>query len=174
MATGTWQIDAGHSQIGFKVKHLGIAHVNGVFNDFSGEMVSDGEVFDQAEVRFSINVKTIDTNNAQRDEHLRSDLFFDAERFPVILFNGKLVHRDLAYQLAGDMTILDTTKPVLLDVLFTGAGTGRFGERRVGFEVSGKIRRKDFGLNFHLLNEAGDLVVGEEVKFTGDIELFRQ
>ncbi|MFL5747443.1 MAG: hypothetical protein ACJ751_22405, partial [Niastella sp.] len=61
-----------------------------------------------------------------------------------------------------------------LDVLFTGAGTGRFGERRVGFEVSGKIRRKDFGLNFHLLNEAGDLVVGEDVKFTGDIELFRQ
>ena len=172
MATGTWQIDAGHSQIGFKVKHLGIASVNGVFNNFSGEMISNDEVFEQAVVRFTIDVKTIDTNNAQRDEHLRSDLFFNVERFPEITFNGKLVQHDEGYQLAGDMTILDTTKPVILDVQFTGAGTGRFGEKRVGFEVSGKIRRKDFGLNFHLLNEAGDLVVGEEVRFAGDVELF--
>ena len=174
MATRTWQIDAGHSQIGFKVKHLGIANVNGVFKDFSGEMVSDEEVFEQAVVRFNLDVKTIDTNNAQRDEHLKSDLFFNVERFPGIMFSGKLEQHGSAYQLAGDMTILDTTKPVILDVLLTGTGMGRFGEKRVGFEVSGKIRRKDFGLNFHLLNEAGDLVVGEEVKFAGDIELFWQ
>lgn len=174
MATTTWLIDAGHSQIGFKVKHLGIASVNGVFREFSGQMVSDGEAFDGADVRFSIAVKTIDTSNTQRDEHLRSDLFFNAAQFPGITFSGKLVQQDEAYRLAGDLTILDTTKPVVLDVLFTGAGTGRFGERRAGFEVSGKIRRKDFGLNFHLLNEAGDLVVGEEVKLTGDLELLRQ
>lgn len=174
MATITWQIDAGHSQIGFKVKHLGIANVSGVFKDFSGEMVSDGDVFDQAKVCFSIDVNTIDTNNAQRDEHLKSDLFFDVKRFPGIMFSGKLVPRGEEYQLVGDMTILDTTKPVMLDVLFTGAGTGRFGEKRAGFEVIGKIRRKDFGLNFHLLNEAGDIVVGEEVKLTADIEMFRK
>jgi polyisoprenoid-binding protein YceI len=174
MATTTWQIDAGHSQIGFKVKHLGIANVNGVFRGFNGEMVSNGDVFDQAEVRFSIDVKTIDTSNAQRDEHLRSDLFFDAERFPGIMFSGKLVQGGSTYQLVGDMTILGTTIPVMLEVQFTGTGTGRFGERRAGFEVSGKIRRKDFGLNFHLLNDAGDLVVGEEVKLAGDIEMCRQ
>jgi len=174
MATTTWQLDAGHSQIGFKVKHLGIANVSGVFRGFSGELVSEEEAFDQAVVHFSIAVKTIDTNNAQRDEHLKSDLFFNTDRFPEILFNGKLVPHGEAYQLAGDITILGTTKPIVFDALFTGAGTGRFGDKRAGFEVNGKIKRKDFGLNFHLLNEAGDMVVGEEVKLTGDIELFRQ
>jgi len=174
MAATTWHIDAGHSQIGFKVKHLGIASVNGVFKNFSGNMVSEEHGFDQAAVRFSIDVNTIDTNNAQRDEHLRSELFFHATRFPAILFSGKLVQHEDEFQLVGDMTILETTKPITLDVQFTGAGTGRFGEKRAGFEVSGKIKRKDFGLNFHLLNEAGDLVVGEEVKFSGDIELLQQ
>ncbi|SFW85707.1 YceI family protein [Chitinophaga sancti] len=164
-----WNIDAGHSQIGFKVKHLGIANVSGYFRKFSGTVQTGNDDFENAGVTFTLEVASIDTNNTERDAHLSSSLFFDAARFPTIHFTGLLADDTLK----GELTILNNTRPVSLQVEHTGSGIGRFNDHRAGFELSGKINRKDFGLNFHLLNEAGNLIVGDEVKLSGEIELIR-
>lgn len=164
-----WNIDPGHSQIGFKVKHLGIANVSGYFRKFNGAVLTDNDQFDNATVSFTLEVASIDTNNPERDGHLSSPIFFDAAQFPTISFKGVLSNETLK----GDLTILNNTRPVSLQVEHTGSGIGRFNDHRAGFEISGKINRKDFGLSFHLLNEAGNLIVGDEVKLSGEIELIR-
>lgn len=162
-----WNIDPGHSQIGFKVKHLGIANVSGYFRKFSGTVQTDNDDFENARVTFSLETGSIDTNNTERDGHLISPIFFDAAQFPTIHFNGILANETLK----GELTILNNTRPVSLQIEHTGSGIGRFNDHRAGFELSGKINRKDFGLSFHLLNEAGNLIVGDEVKLSGEIEL---
>lgn len=164
-----WNIDPGHSQIGFKVKHLGIANVSGYFRKFSGTVQTNNDNFEQATVNFSLEVQSIDTNNTERDGHLTSNIFFDAVQFPVITFSGILANDTLK----GELTILNNTRPVTLQVEHTGSGVGRFNDYRAGFELNGKINRKDFGLNFHLLNDAGNLIVGDDVKLSGEIELIR-
>lgn len=164
-----WNIDPGHSQIGFKVKHLGIANVSGYFRKFSGTVYSDDDDFKNATVNFNLDVQSIDTNNTERDSHLISPIFFDAVQFPTISFCGVLVNDTLT----GELTILNTTRAITLQVDHTGTGIGRFNDHRAGFELSGTVNRKDFGLHFHLLNEAGNLVVGDNVKLSGEIELIR-
>jgi polyisoprenoid-binding protein YceI len=175
MTTKTiWAIDAGHSEVQFKVKHLAIANVSGTFKIFEGRSESDNDNFDNATIYFEIDTGSLDTNNAERDNHLRSGLFLSAEKFPKITFRGKLQKKEGDYTLAGELTILETTKHISLLVEHTGTGKGRFDDLRAGFEVSGKINRKDFGLNFHLLNDAGNLVVGDDIKIQCDIELIKQ
>jgi len=169
-----WVIDPGHSEIQFKVKHLAIANVAGTFKAFSGQAVSDGETFTGAIVSFEMEAASIDTNNAERDKHLRSDIFLNADKFPKITFSGVLAKEEEEYRLNGDLTLLETTRRVSLNVEHTGTGAGRFNDTRAGFEISGKINRRDFGLDFNLLTEMGSLVVGEEIKIHGDLELIRQ
>jgi polyisoprenoid-binding protein YceI len=141
---------------------------------FEGKSESGDDNFENATIYFEIDARSIDTNNAERDGHLRSGLFLCAEKFPKITFKGMVKKEDDDYTLAGDLTILETTKHISLQVEHTGTGKGRFDDVRAGFEVSGKINRKDFGLNFHLLNDAGDLVVGDDIKIQCDIELIKQ
>jgi polyisoprenoid-binding protein YceI len=169
-----WVIDPQHSEINFKVKHLAIANVSGTFRGFSGTVISDTVDFDQGEIYFEAETNTIDTNNSTRDKDLRSDLFLNAARFPKLVFSGLIRRTNAAYQLDGELTLLETTKAIQLEVEYTGTGEGRFKDIRAGFEVGGKINRKDFGLTFNLLTEAGSLVVGEEIKLHCDIELIRQ
>jgi polyisoprenoid-binding protein YceI len=173
MATTTkWSIDPGHSKIQFKVKHLAIANVTGSFNTVSGHATTQGEMFDGARVYFEIEAGSIDTNNSERDNHLKSELFLDVAKHAKIVFNGAV---DLGGdRLNGDLTILGTTRGISLEIEHTGTGVGRFNDTRAGFEVSGKFNRKDFGLNFNLRTDVGNLVVGEEVRISGDIELIRQ
>ncbi len=173
-AKSNWTIDPNHSEIQFKVKHLAISNVSGTFKVFSGVVKSGSEDFNNAEINFEIDTNSIDTNNTGRDNHLKSPTFFDAQKFPKILFNGFIQKQDDDYKLEGDLTILETSKSFKMNVEFTGIGTGRFGDIRAGFEVSGKINRKDFGLSFGLLTEAGSLVMGEEVKLHGDIQIIKQ
>lgn len=168
-----WTLDPNHSDIQLKVKHLAIANVTGRFKTFSGSVQSDNEQFEHAAVQVELMADSLDTNNAERDKHLRSDLFLNAGKFPVITFTGKVAKANEGYELRGDLTIMTTTKAVTLHIEHTGTGTGRFNDVRAGFEVSGKISRKDFGLNFNLLNEAGNLVVGEEIKIQCEVELMR-
>jgi polyisoprenoid-binding protein YceI len=169
-----WVIDPGHSEVQFKVKHLAIANVAGTFKTFSGQAVCNGEVFAGATVSFEMDAGSLDTNNAERDKHLRSDVFLNAGKFPKITFSGVLIKADDAYALTGDLTLLAATKRISLNVEHTGTGTGRFNDTRAGFEISGKINRKDFGLDFNLFTEMGSLVVGEEIKIHADIELIHQ
>ena len=172
-AKQNWAIDPRHSVVSFKVKHLAIANVSGTFKIFNGTVKSE-EGFENAEVSFEINADSIDTNNPDRDTHLKSDLFLNTEKFPNIVFNGYIRKTDDDYKLDGELTILGTVKRIEMDVEHTGISKGMFKETRAGFEVSGKINRKDYGLIFHLLNEAGDLVVGNDVKLHCDIELIKQ
>jgi polyisoprenoid-binding protein YceI len=169
-----WVIDPGHSQVQFRVKHLAIATVTGHFKTFTGSVTSDPDNFDGAEISFEIDTRTVDTNNPERDKHLRSDAFLRAEEFPKIVFRGVLVQSKDGYQLSGDLTILATTRQIVFSVEHTGAGFGRFGDYRAGFEVTGAVSRKDFGLDFNLVTEMGNLVVGEQVKIHCDVELIRQ
>ncbi|MDJ1482710.1 YceI family protein [Cytophagaceae bacterium YF14B1] len=174
LTTSKWTIDLAHSEVQFKVKHLAISNVSGTFNLFSGEVHSDTDDFQNAQVSFQLLTSSIDTNNSERDTHLKSTMFLDVEQFPDILFNGFIRSHNEAYRLVGELTIKGITQAVTIEIEHTGTGTGRFGDTRAGFEGNAKINRKDFGLTFHLLTEAGSLVVGEEIKLHFDIQLIKQ
>ncbi len=168
-----WAIDPTHSKVAFKVKHLMISNVLGNFKEFEGQVSTDGDDFSTAEINFSLNTASIDTEMADRDGHLKSPDFFDAEKYPKITFSGKGM-KDLGdemYELTGDLTIKDVTKPVTLTVEYGGIMSDPWGNVKAGFSLSGKINRKDFGLNWNAALEAGGVLVGEEVKISGDIEL---
>jgi len=169
-----WEVDPDHSKVQFKVKHLAIANVAGTFKIFSGKVESDKEDFDGAAIAFEIDANSINTDQVQRDGHLKSNLFFDTEKFPKITFTGALHKQDDAYELGGDLTIRDITKQVKLQAAFNGLGKDiGFGNIRAGFEAGGKINRKDFGITFNMITEAGGLNIGEEVKLDFDIELIK-
>lgn len=168
-----WAIDPTHSKVAFKVKHLMISNVLGSFKEFEGQVSTEGDDFSTAEINFSLNAASIDTEMADRDGHLKSPDFFDAEKYPRITFSGKGM-KDLGdemFELTGDLTIKDVTKSVTLTVEYGGIMTDPWGNVKAGFSLSGKINRKDFGLNWNAALEAGGVLVGEEVKISGDIEL---
>jgi polyisoprenoid-binding protein YceI len=173
-AKTTWAVDPNHSQVQFKVKHLGIANVNGTFSVFKGTVQTESDDFNNAQISFEVDANSLTTKHDERDNQLKSPIFLDVEKFPKITFSGILKKSGDSYALNGDLTIHGTTRPVTLEVEFTGIGKGRFNDIRAGFEVSGKIIRKDFGLTFNLATEAGNLIVGEEVKLHFDIELIKQ
>lgn len=168
-----WGIDPTHSKVSFKVKHLMISNVLGNFKQFEGLVTTDGDDFSTAEINFSLNADSIDTEIADRDAHLKSADFFDAENYPKIAFSGNGM-KDLGdemYELIGDLTIKGVTKQVTLTVEYGGIMTDPWGNVKAGFSINGKINRKDFGLNWNAALEAGGVLVGEEVKISGDIEL---
>lgn len=168
-----WVIDPSHSKVSFKVKHLMISNVLGSFREFEGTATTEGDDLSTAQISFSISAASIDTEVADRDAHLKSADFFDAENYPKLTFSGNGM-KDLGddlYELTGDLTIKGVTKPVKLQAEFGGIGTDPWGNVKAGFSVSGKINRKDFGLNWNAELEAGGVLVGEEVKLSADIEL---
>ena len=169
-----WAVDLNHSEVQFKVKHLAISNVSGTFKMFSGIVQASGENFDGAEIKFEVDTHSIDTNNTERDGHLKSPLFLNSEKFPKITFAGFFRNQNGNSFIEGYLTILETTKRIKMEAEHSGIGVGRFNDTRAGFEISGKINRKDFGLTFHLLNDAGNLVVGEEIKLHFDIQLIKQ
>ena len=175
VATKTkWAIDTTHSEVQFKVKHLVIATVTGTFKKFSGSVESDDENFDGARAEFTIDVSSIDTNQPQRDAHLKSDDFFAATTYGEIKFrNGKLQKEGNELVLVGDLTIRDTTKKVKLNVEHGGTVVDPYGNLKAGFEINGKINRKEFGLMWNAVTEAGGVVVGDDVKLHLNIELAR-
>jgi polyisoprenoid-binding protein YceI len=171
-----WAIDPTHSEVQFKVKHLVISTVTGTFNSFEGTAESESEDFSDAKIKFSINVNSIDTNQEQRDGHLKSADFFDAEKYPKITFTStafKKVKGD-QYKLEGNLTVKEITKAVELDVEFGGTATDFYGNNKAGFEVTGKINRKEFGLVWDGITEAGAIVVGEDIKLNINIQLAKQ
>lgn len=167
-----WAIDTTHTEVQFKVKHLVIATVTGSFKKFSGSIESESDDFDGAQASFSLDVNSIDTNQSDRDAHLKSPDFFAAEQYPTADFSGilkKVSGND--YKLVGDLTLRGTTKQVELSVEFGGIMVDPWGNTKAGFEINGKINRKDFGLNWNAITEAGGMVVSEEVKLHLNVEL---
>lgn len=175
VATKTkWAIDPTHTEVQFKVKHLVIATVTGAFKKFSGSIETEGDDFDGAKAEFSLDVNSIDTNQSDRDAHLKSDDFFAANLYPQITFrNGQLVKRGDAFDLTGDLTIRNITKTVVLKAELGGTMKDPWGNFKAGFEINGKINRSDFGLKWNAVTEAGGVVVGEEVKLHLNVELAR-
>ncbi|GGF22789.1 YceI family protein [Echinicola rosea] len=174
MSTVKWTIDPTHSEINFKAKHLVISTVTGKFKEFEGEAESPAEDFNGAKVAFSANIDSIDTNQSDRDAHLKSEDFFNAEKFPKLSFsNGVLSNEGGAYKLKGDLTIKDTTKSIELDVDFGGVAEDPYGNTKAGFELEGKISRKEFGLTWNAVTEAGSVVVGDPIKILASVQLVK-
>lgn len=172
----TYKIDAAHSEITFKVKHLMITNVTGSFTKFEGTMESEAADFSDAKVTFEADTASISTHNEQRDGHLKSDDFFAAEKFPKIIFQSKSLVKNGGeeYTLTGDLTIRDVTKPIELAVAYGGTMTDPYGQVKAGFEVSGKINRKDFGLTWGAVTEAGGVVVSDDVKLHAAVQMIKQ
>ncbi|MHB8206230.1 YceI family protein [Mucilaginibacter sp.] len=177
METATkWVLDPMHSEVQFKVKHLVISTVSGFFKSFEGELDTESDDFSDAEISFSLDINSIDTNQTQRDEHLKSAEFFDAEKYPKISFKSTsfTLTGDDEYKLVGDLTVKGVTKPVTLDVEFGGSADDFYGNSKAGFEISGKINRKDFGLTWSGVTEAGAVVVGEDIKLLFNVQFVKQ
>ncbi|WP_432710749.1 YceI family protein [Pedobacter sp.] len=175
MATTTWTLDPTHSELEFKVKHLMITTVTGSFNDFTAELITETEDFSDAKVSFEAQVASINTNNKDRDNHLRSAEFFDAEKYPTLKFEGaSLSKKGDDYILSGDLTIKDTTKPVTLDVEFGGIATDPWGNVKAGFNLKGKINRNEFGLTWNAALETGGVMVSEDVRILGELQFVRK
>lgn len=174
--TGTaWTIDPTHSEIAFRVKHLMITNVKGVFPEYQATIQENGSSLHNAEITLRINAASINTGEAGRDQHLRSADFLDTGRYPEILFASKSHEKvdDDHYILHGDLTIKDITRPIHLQVEIGGMARDPWGNHKAGLTVQGKINRKDWGLNWNAALETGGVLVSDEVKIQAEIQLVR-
>ncbi len=172
----TYKIDAAHSEITFKVKHLMITNVTGSFTKFDATLETNADDFSDAKISFDADVNSISTNNEQRDGHLKSADFFDAETFPTLSFKSTSFapKSDNEYSLVGDLTLKDHTKSVELNVEYGGTVTDPYAQVKAGFEITGKINRQDFGLTWSAVTEAGGIMVSDEVKLAFNVQMIKQ
>ena len=171
----TYKIDAAHSEILFKVKHLMITNVTGQFKNFEGTLTADTEDLSNAAVTFTADINSVDTRSEQRDAHLKSADFFDAEKFPEMKFTSTSFNKTgNSYVLKGDLTIRDVTKQVELNADYNGEVVDPWGQTKLGFEADGKIKRKEFGLGWDAVTEAGGVVVSDDVKLHLNIQFIKQ
>lgn len=168
MAT-KWNLDPTHSEITFKVKHMMISNVKGEFRNFSAEIEAEDDTFKNAKVNATIQTDSIDTNNADRDAHLKGEDFFNAAKNPTITFSSDSLNDDIT----GNLSINGITKPVKLDVDFGGINVDPWGNTKAGFSFEGKISRKDFGLNWNAALETGGVLVSDEVKIAGELQFVK-
>jgi len=174
MATTKWTIDPTHSEVTFKVKHLMITTVSGRFKVFEGQAETETDEFKSIKnIEFKADVKSVDTNNEQRDEHLRSADFFAAGEHAEMIFRAGNFDVNSS-QLQGELTIRNTTKPVTLDVDFGGVVVDPYGQTKAGLTVSGKISRKEFGLTWDAVTEAGSVVVSDQVRLNAEVQFVKQ
>ncbi|MGV9268935.1 YceI family protein [Kitasatospora sp. NPDC003701] len=169
--TGDWAIDTTHSEVGFSVRHAMVTNVKGRFTEYVGKLHLDGTAPHNSSAELVIQVSSIDTNQAQRDEHLRTGDFFAAETYPEIRFRSTSAERlrGDSYRLTGELTIKDTTRPIVLDLDYTGSATDAYGAERVGFEGAAVLDRTDWGLSYNAALETGGVLIGEKVKLSFDI-----
>jgi polyisoprenoid-binding protein YceI len=171
-----WQIDSAHSDITFSVRHMMISKVRGRFTDFSGTVNFDEDTPTNTSVHVEINAASIDTQEEDRDNHLRSADFLDVENYPKLIFVGKEVKQtsDNEGKLIGDLTIRGVTKEVVLDVEYAGQAKSPWGTYSAGFYGSTEINRKDFGLTWNQTLETGGILVGDKIKIEIDLEIVKQ
>ncbi len=170
-----WAIDPTHSEIGFKVKHMMFSNVSGKFDKFEASATSTGNDFENASFEFNADASSISTGNTDRDNHLKSADFFDAETFPEVKFVSTSMKKiaDDNYELQGDLTIKGISKPVKLSVEFGGVAQDPWGNTKAGFTLTGKINRKEWGLNWNAALEAGGVLVSEEIRLVIDVQLVK-
>jgi len=176
MATQTWALDPTHSELQFKIKHLMISTVTGQFNEFKASVETDGDDFANAKVHFEATVDSISTNNEQRDAHLKNGDFFDAEKYPVIVFENEKMEKtgEDEYKLYGTLIMRGVSKKIILNAEFGGITKDPWGNTRTGFSVTGKINRNDFGISFGAVSETGGLLLGDEVKISANVQFVKE
>ena len=174
MATTKWAIDPTHSEIGFKVKHMMFTNVSGTFATYDATITTEDDNFENANFEFSANIDSISTNNTDRDNHLKSADFFDADNFPKLTFKASSFTKDGDdYEITGDLSIKEVTKSVKFPVEFSGLMKDPWGNTKAGLNIYGKINRKDWGLNWNSALETGGVLVGEEVKLNIELHLIK-
>ena len=176
MTKETWVLDPTHSELQFKIKHLMISTVTGQFNQFKAAIDTNDDDFTTAKVHFLAEVNSISTNNEQRDAHLKNGDFFDAEKYPEILFEGDRMEKtgEDEYKLHGTITMRGISKQIILNVEFGGLTKDPWGNTRTGFSVAGKINRQDYGMSFGAVSETGGLLLGDEVKINANVQFVKQ
>lgn len=184
METTKWILDPAHSEIHFKVRHLMVSWVTGSFKKFDATVETEGEDVTTAKVHFTAEVNSISTNNEQRDAHLVTGDFFDAENHPLLVFESTKLEKiptrpgidggEENYKLYGTLSMRGTSKKIVLNVEFGGITKDPWGNTRTGFSVSGKINRKDFGVNFSMVSETGGILLGEDVSISANVEFVKQ
>ncbi|MHC1707682.1 MAG: YceI family protein [Bacteroidales bacterium] len=173
--TTKWNFDNSHSSVSFEVSHMVVSDVEGSFKKFSGNVLSDKPDFTDAKIDFTIEVGSINTDNADRDNHLKSADFFDAANHPEIKFKSVAITKVQGnkYKMVGNLTMRGVTRSVSLDMTYGGTVTDPYKNTRAGFKITGKVNRQDFGLSWSKAMETGGLVVGDEVSFTGRVEIVK-
>ena len=164
-----WNLDPAHSEITFKVRHMMISNVKGEFKNFSIDLESADDEFKNVKANATIDTASISTNNTDRDNHLKSAEFFNAEAHPQITFETDSLNDEVT----GNLTINGVTKPVKLDVDFGGINVDPWGQTKAGFSFEGKIKRSDFGLNWNAALESGGVMVSDEVKIAGELQFVK-
>jgi polyisoprenoid-binding protein YceI len=176
MTKTKWKLDLTHSELAFRIKHLMISHVPGSFRNFDAEVQTESDDFSAAEIRVTADITSISTSNEQRDQHLRASDFFEAEKYPQLTFQSTRIEKesDDTFYLHGELTMKGVTRLVKLSVEFNGITRDPWGGERAGFSFTGKLNRSDWGIQFNSTLETGGLMLGEEVKVHGEIQLVKQ
>jgi polyisoprenoid-binding protein YceI len=173
--TGTWSVDPAHSKVGFAVKHMGIATVRGEFTEFQGAL-EIGEDLRSAKVYGTVSAQSVDTNEPQRDEHLRSADFFDVAHYPELRFEATEIEEldEDEFRITGQLTIHGVTNPIVLHAEVQGTDIDPWGNERVGLEVTGQLSRGDYGMKFNQALGSGNMLVGDKVNLALDISAVKQ
>lgn len=168
----SWNIDTMHSQVNFSAKHMGIMTVRGHFTDLKAELSFNEDDFTASTVEATISAASLVTNDAKRDEHLRTSDFLEVDKYPEIIFKSTKVERGEhdRYRMAGDLTIRGVTRPVTLDVVYSGQAKDPWGNTRAGFNAQGVIKRSEWGISFNAILETGGVMVSDEVKIEIEVE----
>jgi polyisoprenoid-binding protein YceI len=176
MANTKWILDPTHSELGFKIKHLMITNVSGRFTEFEAEAKTEDEDFSTAQVEAKIKTASINTNNTQRDGHLRTSDFLEAETYPEIIFRSTRIEKEdnENFFVYGNLTMKGITKPVKLNVEYSGVTKDPWGGERVGLVISGKINRSEWGVTFNTVLETGGVALSDEIKLHSEIQLVKQ
>lgn len=172
-----WVFDPSHTKVGFSVRHFGISETDGFFKEYSGTVKTEKEDFSDLQVKVAVKIDSIDTNDADRDAHLKADDFFNAEKFPEMIFESTLLEptsTENEFKMHGNLTIRDITKPVVFDLEYAGTvPQDPFGNTKAGFFLTGNINRQEFGLSFNVMLGTGNLAVSDKVKINIPVQLLK-
>ncbi len=176
MSKQVWNIDAAHSEIGFKVRHMMITNVNGVFNSYTATMLVNAADFSDAEISFEADIDSVNTRNEQRDSHLKSPEFFDMEKFPKVSFKSNSFTKtgDGQYAMKGNFNMHGVEKEISMNVEFTGTVVDPWGQVKAGFEITGTLNRSEFGLTWNATSEDGSIVLDEVIKLALNVQMIKQ